>query len=198
MSGHVWPRGGRPTSSAAFGARIADARGTAFAHTMAVCHSLAHAREHQNGTARSLRQRTDISYGVRLCLRICHPAGRLTGNCHQIHVHQSSSKFWRHGLYPFRVTASPRKPRARWLTEVFIQLDVSGLLDDWIPIGETTEVPAHQVGAIGQPLVDMAAGLRPSGHPPGRLYAVDSCTGQRAQEPTGYERGQRMGGRRRR
>jgi hypothetical protein len=110
-------------------------------------------------------------------------------NCHQIHVHQSSSKSWRHGLYPFRVTASPHKPRARWLTEVFIQLDVSGLLDDWIPIGKTTEVPAHQVGAIGQPLVDMAAGLRPSGHPPGRLYAVDSCTGQRAQEPTGYELG---------
>jgi hypothetical protein len=60
------------------------------------------------------------------------------------------------GLDTLAVTASLHKPHARWSTEVFIELNVSGLMDDWMPIQGTATVPAHRAGEIGQALVNLA------------------------------------------
>jgi hypothetical protein len=61
-----------------------------------------------------------------------------------------------HGLDMLEVTASLHRPHAPWPTEVFIELNVSGLMDDWIPVGGTATVPADRAGEIGQILVDLA------------------------------------------
>jgi hypothetical protein len=61
------------------------------------------------------------------------------------------------GLYSLTVTASLYKPHARWLTEVFVELDIAGLDDDPRPVRGTATVPAHRVGEIGRALVDLAA-----------------------------------------
>jgi hypothetical protein len=60
------------------------------------------------------------------------------------------------GLDTLEVTASLHKPHAPWLTEVFIELNVSGLLNDWTPVRGTATIPAHRAEEIGQALVDVA------------------------------------------
>jgi hypothetical protein len=61
------------------------------------------------------------------------------------------------GLYSLTVAASLYKPHARWLTEVYLELDIAGLDDGWRPVRGTATVPADRVCEIGRALVDLAA-----------------------------------------
>jgi hypothetical protein len=61
------------------------------------------------------------------------------------------------GLYSLTVAASLYKPHARWLTEVYIELDIAGLDDGWRPVRGTATMPAHRAGEIGRALLDLAA-----------------------------------------
>jgi hypothetical protein len=55
------------------------------------------------------------------------------------------------------ITASLYKAHAPWLTEVYIDLDIAGLADNWSLVRGNATVPANRAGEIGQTLVDLAA-----------------------------------------
>jgi hypothetical protein len=62
-----------------------------------------------------------------------------------------------HDPYGVNVTASLHKPYAPWLTEVYVDLQVTGLADDFMPVQGSSLVPAHRAAQTGQALVDLAA-----------------------------------------
>ena len=60
------------------------------------------------------------------------------------------------GAYPVTVTMSLYRANAPWLTEVFVDVEVSGLVDDWREVGGSARVPAHQAAEVGRVLVELA------------------------------------------
>jgi hypothetical protein len=60
------------------------------------------------------------------------------------------------GVYPVTVTMSLYRANAPWLTEVFVDVEVSGLVDDWREVGGSARVPAHQAAEVGRVLVELA------------------------------------------
>lgn len=60
-------------------------------------------------------------------------------------------------LTSLAVTASLHQAHARWLTSVFVQLDVTGLQHDWRPVTGTATLTVEQSASLGRMLTEIAA-----------------------------------------
>jgi hypothetical protein len=61
------------------------------------------------------------------------------------------------GFSGLTVAASLHKPHAPWLTEVYVEVEFSGLTgDDWLPVRGRATVAAHRMVEVGQALLDLA------------------------------------------
>jgi hypothetical protein len=48
------------------------------------------------------------------------------------------------------------RANAPWLTEVFVDVEVRGLVDDWREVVGSAQVPAHEAAEVGRALVELA------------------------------------------